>query len=41
MRKIPRLLERLDQVLREEAASGQMAEPESEVPEPPEQLSLL
>jgi hypothetical protein len=41
MRKIPRLLERLETVLAEEAASGQVAEPEPEMPEPPEQLSLL
>jgi hypothetical protein len=40
MRKIPRLLERLEAVLAEEAANGPVppAEPE---PEPPEQLSLL
>ena len=39
MQKIPRLLERLDQVLREENA-GQ-TEPEAPPPEPPEQLSLF
>jgi DNA polymerase len=40
MRKIPRLLERLEAVLAEEAANGPVppAEPEQE---PPEQLSLL
>jgi DNA polymerase len=44
MRKIPRLLERLEQVLAEEAASGQAAPQERAEPEPPqepEQLSLL
>lgn len=41
MRKIPRLLERLEQVLAEEAASGQAVEPEPDVPPPPAQLSLL
>jgi len=42
MRKIPRLLERLEAVLVEEAATGQTApaEPEPEA-EPPEQLRLL
>jgi DNA polymerase len=41
MRKIPRLLERLEAVLAEEAASGQVAEPEPPAPDPPQQLSLL
>lgn len=38
MQRIPRLLDRLDQVLAEEAAAGLVAEPE---PDEPEQLSLL
>lgn len=42
MRKIPRLLERLEQVLAEEAAVGQAEQrAEPEVPDEPEQLSLL
>jgi uracil-DNA glycosylase family 4 len=45
MRKIPRLLERLEQVLKEEAASGKavVTEPEAsaEKPDDPEQLSLF
>ena len=39
MQKIPRLLERLDQVLRDENAA--QTEPEAPPPEPPEQLSLF
>jgi DNA polymerase len=42
MRKIPRLLERLETVLAEEAASGQAAPTTPEpAPDEPEQLSLL
>lgn len=40
MRKLPRLLERLEAVLAEEALTGHVAQAEPE-PEPPEQLSLL
>ena len=40
MRKIPRLLERLEQVLAEEATAGQTTQSEPE-PHEPEQLSLL
>lgn len=39
MRRIPRLLERLEQVLAEEAAAG--VAPEPEPPDAPEQLSML
>jgi DNA polymerase len=42
MQKIPRLLERLDQVLREEDASRtEPTEPEAPPPDAPEQLSLF
>jgi uracil-DNA glycosylase len=40
MRKIPRLIQRLEQVLAEEAAAGVAPEPEPE-PDEPEQLSLF
>lgn len=40
MRKIPRLLARLEQVLAEEAAAG-IVQPEPEQPDEPEQLSLF
>jgi uracil-DNA glycosylase len=40
MRKIPRLIQRLEQVLAEEAAAGIATEPEPE-PDEPEQLSLF
>jgi DNA polymerase len=40
MRKIPRLLERLEQVLAEEAAAG-LTPPEPEPPSEPEQLSMF
>lgn len=40
MRKIPRLIQRLEQVLAEEAAAGTASPPEDE-PDEPEQLSLF
>jgi DNA polymerase len=41
MQKIPRLIERLDAVLREEAATGVEPEPPASAPDEPEQLSLF